>query len=260
MTESNAARAASMILTARRKRQRLPALPDALRPIDADHAYRVQDMMAAITGADAGWKIGCTSARAREIICTDEPFAGRLSRDATHASPAALPASGFMLRGIECEFAFRLGRDLPPRTGDYGEAEVADAAAAVLPAIEIVETVFEDWTKVGVASVIADNGSHGALVVGRERADWREFDLEQHAIRLTIDGKPVSTGTGRETLGGPLKALAWLANDRARRGDGLKRGQLVTTGTCTGFHVVGPEAVVAADYGPLGRVELRFLL
>jgi 2-keto-4-pentenoate hydratase len=164
-----------------------------------------------------------------------------------------------MLRGIECEFAFRLGRDLPPRPGAYDEAEVADAVAAVLPAIEIVETVFEDWTKVGVASVIADNGSHGALVVGGECADWRALDLEQHAIRLTVDGKPVASGTGREALGGPLKALAWLAIDRARRGDRLKAGQIVTTGTCTGFHIVAPDAFVVADYGLLGRVDLQFL-
>ncbi|MCK6454323.1 MAG: fumarylacetoacetate hydrolase family protein [Alphaproteobacteria bacterium] len=259
MPDAIAARAASLLLTARRERRRMAALPEAFRPSAPEQGYRVQDAMAAITGADAGYKIGCTSARAREIIRTDEPFAGRLSRGAIHRSPAALPASGFMLRGIECEFAFRLGRDLPPRAAAYGATDVAPAVAAVVPAIEIVESVFEDWTRVGVASVIADNGGHGALVLGRETADWRGLDLERHAVTLSIDGKAVTAGTGAEALGGPLKALAWLATDRARRGDLLRAGQVVTTGTCAGFHVVAPGQEVRADFGVLGQVTLSFL-
>ncbi len=259
MSEADIARAASLLLAARRELRRMAALPEALRPATPEQGYRVQDAMAAITGADAGYKIGCTSARAREIIRTDEPFAGRLSRGAIHRSPAALPAPDFMLRGIECEFAFRLGRDLPPRAAAYSEADVAPAVTAVVPAIEIVESVFEDWTKVGVASVIADNGSHGALVLGRETADWRGLDLGRHAVALSIDGKTVTTGTGAEALGGPLRALAWLASDRARRGDGLGAGHVVTTGTCAGFHVVAPGREVRADFGVLGEVVLTFL-
>jgi len=254
-----AERAATLLLAARRRQRRVPALPPDCRPADASSGYQVQDAMARLTGADGGFKIGCTSARARAVIATDEPFAGRLGRAAIHASPAVLPASGFMLRGIECEFAFRLGRDLPARAAPYDEGDAAAAVAAVIPAIEVVESVFEDWTRVGVASVIADNGGHGALVIGPETTDWRGLDLERHAIALSIDGRPVACGTGAEALGGPLKALAWLATDRARRGDGLRVGQIVTTGTCTGFHIVAPDASVLADFGALGQVELRFL-
>jgi 2-keto-4-pentenoate hydratase len=76
---------------------------------------------------------------------------------------------------------------------------------------------------------------------------------------MTIDGKEVSSGTGSAVLGDPLNALVWLANDRARRGDGLKAGQVITTGTCCGLNKVGPVAHAVADHGSLGKVEVRFV-
>ena len=56
----------------------------------------------------------------------------------------------------------------------------------------------------------------------------------------------------------PLAALAWLANDRVAHGGGLKAGEVVTTGTCTGIVHVGAGDSARADFGDLGAVELAF--
>jgi 2-keto-4-pentenoate hydratase len=44
-----------------------------------------------------------------------------------------------------------------------------------------------------------------------------------------------------------------------RRGYFLKAGDIVASGTCTGLHFAAPGADVVADFGVLGRVEMRVL-
>ena len=50
--------------------------------------------------------------------------------------------------------------------------------------------------------------------------------------------------------------MVWLANQQSRFGHGLKAGDIVSTGTCTGLDAVKPGDAVLADFGTLGCVEL----
>ena len=112
----------------------------------------------------------------------------------------------------------------------------------------------------GAPCLAADNAVHGCLVVAPPVAAWRDLGLPDHAVSLSINGETVSDGRGANALGGPLTALTWLAN--ALRADpagpGLRAGELVTTGVVTGFRLVSAGDAVGADFGALGRVELRF--
>jgi 2-keto-4-pentenoate hydratase len=253
-------RAARLLLDARHDGRTIAALPPDCRPASVDEGYRIQDAVTQhLALRTIGWKIGCTAVDQQKFLGTDGPFAGRVFAYLAFDSPATLPGKQFHMRGIEAEFAFRLGHDLPSRAQPYSREEVADAVGALHPTIEIVNTRYDDWLKVGVPSLVADNGAHGAFVCGAGVADWRRFDLVNHKVALSVDGKEVASGTGARVLGDPLLALTWLANDRVRRGDHLRAGQIVTTGTCVGFNKVEPAADVVADHGALGRVALRFV-
>ena len=59
-------------------------------------------------------------------------------------------------------------------------------------------------------------------------------------------------------LGNPLRALTWLGNWLARRGEGLKRGQLVSSGSCTGMTELSAEESVVATFGELAKVSVEF--
>ncbi|MBX6321140.1 MAG: fumarylacetoacetate hydrolase family protein [Rhodospirillaceae bacterium] len=260
LDEAAVERAAALLVDARRRGATIPAVPAEVRPATVDDGYRIQDEVARRLGQPVvGWKIGCTAEDQQRFLGADGPFAGRIFAPMAFGSPASLEGRRFHMRGIEAEFAFRLGRDLPAGGAPYDRAAVADAVVGVHPTIEIVNTRYDDWLKVGVPSLIADNAAHGAFVCGPAAADWRGLDLVNHRVTLWIDGREAASGTGARVLGDPLTALVWLANDRARRGDGLEAGQIVTTGTCVGFNPVGPAAEIVADHGALGRVVLRFV-
>jgi 2-keto-4-pentenoate hydratase len=253
-------RAAALLVDTRRSGSTIAAIPEECRPQSVDDGYRIQNAAyRRLALRSIGWKIGCTALDQQKFLGAAEPFGGRIFSYLAFDSPARLQGGQFHMRGIEAEFAFRLGRDLPVRGRDYSREEVADAVIAVHPTIEIVNTRYDDWLKVGVPSLVADNGAHGAFVSGPALMDWRSLDLVNHKVTLSVDGKEVASGTGARVLGDPLLALAWLANDRCRRGDSLAAGQVVTTGTCVGFNRVEPVAAVVADHGSLGRVELRFV-
>ncbi len=169
-------------------------------------------------------------------------------------SGVALPSR---VRGIEGEFAFVLGRDLPARKRPYTRDELRAAIAEMRPAIEVIDPRFTDWLQVNAASIVADMSGHAALVLGPKVPRWRTLDLRKVPVRMLVNGKTVGEGTGAEVLGDPLRALAWLSDHLRTRG-GLKKGEIITTGTCTGFVKAPAGSEIVADFGKLGQVRLSF--
>jgi 2-keto-4-pentenoate hydratase len=249
--------AASLLTEAWKAGTTLAALPEAIRPRSAADGYRIQDLLADGLGPVAGWKIGCTSAVARRILKSRGPFAGRVFASRVFESGAVLPSAEYRMRGLEGEFAFRLKTALPPRKRAYDFAEVSAAIATMHPAIEVIESRYTDWLRVGVPSLVADQGANGALILGAAVPRWRSIKLETQPVRMLVNGREVGAGIGADCLGHPVKALTWLANVMRAR-NGIAAGQIVSTGTCTGFHRANPGDRAVADFGRLGRVEVGF--
>jgi 2-keto-4-pentenoate hydratase len=259
MDDSVVTAAAEALREARLRHQRMDALPEVCRPPTIADGYRVQDALVAFMGeAVVGWKIGSTSKKAQKIVGTIGPFAARILASNFHASPAALPADGFFMRALEAEFAFRLGADLPVRDTPYGRDEVVAAAGALHPAIEISDSRFTDWAKAGAPSLIADNGNEGQVIFGDPVTDWRDIDLPGHEVVMIVNGETVAEGRGANVLGDPIEALVWLANDQRQRGHGLRAGEAVITGSCTGVNMAEAGDTARAEFGSLGAVELKF--
>ena len=257
MDRDSARRAAGLLRAARRSVEPIAALPADCRPVDAAEGYAVQAAFRTLCDDEvAGYKIGATSERAQQFLDTDRPFAGHLLRSKVFLSPGKLPAGAFPFILLEPEFAFRLGAPLPPREAPYEAAEVAAAAESLHPAFEIVTSALENWSQQGAPSLIADNGVHGALVLGPATTDWQDLDLPNHRVSLAINGHVVSEGRGANALGSPLLALTWLANHLSGRDLGLEAGQIVTTGVVTEFRTLQAGDLAIADYGALGRIQL----
>jgi len=259
MTPDAIDRAARLLRDARQGRYLLPGLPEDCRPRDLDEAYAVQDRLIELLDAEiGGWYVAATSVEIQDKLGLEGPYWARLLASALHPSPARLPAADFLTITLEVEFAFRLGRDLPPIGRPYRLDEVAAAVATVHPAMEVVSSHFEDWTNLDAPSLIADNGTDGALVYGAGVEDWRRFELKALAVSLSVNDEVVREGVGGRALGDPLAAFAWLANARAARGEGLRAGHIHNTGTCTSMYLASPGDEAVADFGPLGEARVSF--
>ena len=252
--------ASDLLRDAWRRGAVIEALPEAVRPRTREEGYAIQALLERDSAQPLyGWKIAATGREGQKHINVDGPLAGRLLAERIVPDGGRVPAEPNRMRVAEVEFAFRMGRDLAPRAQPYTADEVVDAAASVHAAIEIPDSRYADFTAVGAPQLIADDAcAHYFVCAEATGADWRALDLVAHRAVGRIEGRYEREGSGANVLGDPRIALAWLANELRALGITLRRGQVVTTGTC--FKPLELEAgdVVVADLGVLGRASARF--
>lgn len=238
---------------------KLDALETRLRPRDRIEGYAVQAALEAQSrGTLFGWKIAATSEAGQKHINVAGPMAGRILSDTVIADGGTASMKGNEMRVGEPEFAFRMGRDLPPRVAPFGVDEVLTAVDSLHPAIEIPDSRFADFASAGEAQLIADNACAHLFVLGAATtANWRAMDLVEERPQIMLRGQH-HVGHGKNVLGDPRVALAWLANELRGLGITLRAGEVVTTGTCHPPLPIQAGDHFAADFGVLGKVSVGF--
>jgi 2-keto-4-pentenoate hydratase len=237
---------------------RIPALPESCRPANRADGYAIQAAVAAKSGQrPLGWKIAATSTAGQKHIAVDGPLAGRLLEGRVQFGPGRFVLGDNLMRAGEAEFAFRMASALPPRGKAYSVDEVMGAVATAHPSIEIPDSRYQDFTVVGAPQLIADTACACWLAIGPAfDRSWRSLDLAAHEVSMFIGTEKAASGAGKAVLGGPPLALAWVANELAEYGDGLKAGDYVTTGTCIAPVNVAAGMTLTADYGLLGSLTV----
>jgi len=240
----------------------IDGVSEAELPENRGEAYFVQDEMAKAIGDPlSGWKVGATSARMRELDGHDDVVPGRIFSSVTwQGTNLNLPAERFPGARAETEFAFRIGRGLP-LSGTPRRAEELAAIAVLYPAIEIIgnrHALPDAPAPVRSLMTIADNGDSIGFVFGNPVDDWQGIDLQNHHIALAVDGGAEAENFLGEMRCAPVQALADLVNHLASRNISLKAGDFVSTGAATVPQPVQKGSHVKADFGILGKIEIRF--
>src|SRR5580698_7691607 len=212
---------------------KLDTLEPSFRPRDRAEGYAIQAAIEQYTaGKLFGWKIAATSEAGQKHINVDGPMAGRILSETLIADGGTASMAGNEMRVAEPEFAFRMAVDLPPRSSPYTVQQVLDAVGTLHPAIEIPDSRFRDFVSAGAEQIIADNACAHLFVLGAPASvSWRALDLVEERPVITLRGRQF-TGHGKNVLGDPRIALAWLANELRQLGLTLRAGEVVTTGTC----------------------------
>lgn len=259
-----AERAAEAIADALAARRPLVPLDPAIAPADPAEGYAVQAALARRLGAfpPAGFKIGATAATMQLHLGIRTPAAGFMMRSGLLPSGAVSPFRSWLTPGVECEIAFRLGHDIP--SGEHRQEALAEAVAAVLPAIEIVENRYQGGVGIGTPMLIADRFFHGAAVLGPDAEGWPAErlagrDLAAARGRMIVNGRLSGEGQGGDLLGHPLAVLRWLAASPAAAAfGGLRAGQVILCGSVTPPAWLSGPAQIEVSFDGLGSVTARF--
>jgi len=260
MNQQDIHAAAAMLWQHWRQSTRLDELPAQCRPASRAEGYAIQAELAKLSGQHTvGWKIAATSTAGQQHIRVDGPLAGCLLSARAVEAGARVSLAGNNMKVAEAEFAFRMGQPLPKRALAYGVAEVLAAVASLHPAIEVPDSRYRDFTRVGAAQLIADVACACWFLIGpATRADWRARDLVQHGVAAYRNGALAAQGSGANVLGDPRAALAWVANELRTHGEGLRAGDVVITGTCLTPVPVSAGDSVKADFGDFGALDVGF--
>lgn len=244
---------AEILLQARREVSPIAALPEELAPRDLDESYAVQSLMAEALGLVPGWKIGAPSPDAMPLF-SPMPAWGGFSPSGAHVSEHFR-----RVRGVEGEIAFLIGKDLPPRATPYTREEITAAIASAHPAIELLESAFEDPDKAPRLSTIGDLQSNGGFLYGPALEGWQSVDLTKESITVVIDSVVRFEGTASNSAGTDLlRLVTYLANEGSHRTGGLRKGDWVTTGSWSGKELATQGSRVEVTFSTFGTVLLSF--
>jgi 2-keto-4-pentenoate hydratase len=230
-------------------------LTDDWPDLTTDEAYAIAARNILRWGrAMIGYKLGFTSEAMRRQMGIDEPNFGVLTAGRDVAGPfGVIEAAELIHPRLEAEIGLVIRAPIKGRNHDA--RTVSEYVEAAVPCLEIVDSRYNDY-RFRCEDNIADNSSAARFVCGHPIPLNRAGDLRAVEVELSINGKIMDRGRGTDALGGPLTALAWLANALHAVGQELPGGVVVLTGGLTRAHVVARGHAVAATFAGLGEVRL----
>ncbi len=258
-------RAGAWLYEAHRRRERFAPLPPELAPRDVAEAYAIQGQFvgrrAEQLGPVTGYKIALTTPAMRAMVGLGDSIAGDMLQSTIRRGAAQVRAADYQRLVVEFEIAFEMAEDLPAIDAPYSRERIARSVAAAMPALELADDRNADYAllKSHALMLAADNAWNEGAVLGAPVRDWRALDLAALRGTASVNGKSVGEGHGRDVMGHPLDALAWLANNLAARGLGLWRGDVVITGSLVTSCFPKAGDRVRFDADQLGSVELQIL-
>ncbi len=226
-------------------------------PLTGDDGYAIQALSMARRYARGerriGVKMGLTSRAKMVQVGVDEAVWGRLTDAMRIDDGGRVSMTSYVHPRVEPEVAFLMKR---PLAGNVSAAEAMDAVEAIAPAMEIIDSRYENF-KFTLADVVADNSSSSGFVVG----NWRspDLDISNLGMVLEFDGRPVQIGSSAAILGHPVRSLVAAARAVARWGEQLEKGWIVLAGAATAAQPLVAGVSVRADVESLGRVAFDVL-
>ena len=87
------------------------------------------------------------------------------------------------------------------------------------------------------------------------REEVGRVDQTRQTVQLLCNDALAYEATGGNLAGDVFRLVTWLANHTAQRCGGLRAGQVVTTGSCTGVQSVAPATRVRAAFPGIDSAE-----
>jgi 2-keto-4-pentenoate hydratase len=258
MEGTAAQRAAEMLLAEHKANATFKPFDRSHGPATISDAYDIQDRYVALLRSEhgniIGYKVGLTSETMQKFCGIDHPIGGVVLANRLHRSGATIRRADFGRLGLEFEIAVRIKSDVPPAATPLTVEKMAPYIGGVCAAIELVDDRAADYAKLDMLTLISDNSWNGGIVVSELVADWP--DLQSVPGKATRDGAAIGEGHGRDILGHPFNSVAWLAAHLASRGESLKAGQIVMTGSVMKTVFPTEDAVYAFALEKIGNVSV----
>lgn len=213
---------------------------------------KVVRYLAQTYGETIGYKAGLTNPAVQKRFNYNAPLRGTLFRSMLVDDGAEVPAAFGARPVFEADLVVEVGNPVGlARATTPGEA--LRHIKSVRPFIELPDLMVDDPSKLGGPMLAMINVGARLGVLGKPVAAKHDKALAEALALMTVSltdgaGTVIDSGKGSATLGNPLNAAIWLAQDLARAGTPLKRGDLLSLGSFSKLRPPQPGLVVTARY------------
>ncbi|MFK4997200.1 2-keto-4-pentenoate hydratase [Bacillus sp. N9] len=196
-----------------------------------EEGYLIQQEIVSMKLAEGrkivGPKMGLTSEAKMRQMNVNEPIYGYVFDYMLIDNGGTVSLQDVIHPKVEAEIAFVIAEDIegPGVTG----AHVLAKTESVLPALEIIDSRYENFNFT-LPDVVADNASTSRVVFGTSMKKPDQLELDLVGATLSINGEMKELGAGAAVLNHPANAIAMLANMLARKGDKIRKGDVILSG------------------------------
>ena len=230
--------------------------------LDVAQGYELQSAVAQLRCGRGerviGYKVGCTSPTIRAQLGIDHCVSGRLYDSEQHSSGAVLSRERFANLAIEGELAVELSRE--PNAKEFSEVEIPACVARVFPVIELHNHVMRG-EQPSAGELIANNAIHAGFVAGGGVSPndiCGEHCLDSAALSIFADDRLLDECAGPPLIQTINPSLKWLTEMVRDRGDQLRAGQIILTGSIPSLIPIAEDCVIRVDAPPFGSVDAKF--
>ena len=236
---------------AARKAHAIPQLT-ASRALTLEDAYEIQRASIGLRvkrgEKRVGMKMGFTSRAKMVQMGVHDMIWGRLTDSMIVEDGGPIRMKNYVHPRVEPEIAFLLKA---PLSGVVTPLQALSAVEAVAPAMEIIDSRFENF-KFSHIDVVADNSSSSGFVTG----PWHrpDVDFSNLGLVMSFNGAARQIGTTAAILGHPLRSLVAAARFAAAADEPLQPGWIVMAGGATAAEPLAAGDWVETEIQNLGRV------
>lgn len=262
MDQQNIHRIARERFNGWRNRETFSQLSGDDKPDDLNVAYEIQSAVYELMRQEdrftefGGHKVALTSPAIQEMCGVSEPAYGAIFKEFIYSSNHTVKASDFIRFGVEFEVAFEIGTDFSLDDAPFDQDNVAPHIVAAMAAFELIDDRNADYAHLDAASILTDRCWCNGIVLGDRHENWRELDIGNLAGEVVVNGEVNDRGNTGAALGNPLNSVVFVANHLSERGQVLKTGDVIMTGSAmkTQFSKVGDQVIYRID--GLGDVSI----
>jgi 2-oxo-3-hexenedioate decarboxylase len=196
-----------------------------------------------------GMTMGFTSRAKVEQMGVNDLIWGRLTHTMIVEDGGTISRKRFVHPRVEPEVAFLLHK---PLSGIVTVAQATAAVEAVAPALEIIDSRYENF-RFSMTDAVADNSSSSALTIG----PWipGHQPLDNLSMTVMVNGRAQSVGSTAAILGDPIRSLVAAARLVAMSGEVLEAGHIVMAGGATAAIQLRVGMHVQLEVERLGRTS-----
>lgn len=248
---------AALLEKAERTQCEVIRITDKYPTLSIEDAYGIQEAIVKLKAQQGhhvvGPKMGLTSKAKMDQMNVDKPIYGYVFDYMVLPDGGQLSMKELIHPKIESEIAFVMGQDIGG--DDVTAAEVLKSIQYIVPAMEIIDSRYKDF-QFTLPDVIADNTSASRIVLGTQKIEIGNLELDKIKAELWINEELKGSGTGAAVLGNPVNSVIMLTKMLAKKGEKVLAGDIVLTGALLQAVMIKAGDKITTKFEGLGEVNL----